>query len=191
VGIGVEHVKTDTVRIPVSEATPYDTLPTRLRTLIFNFTIYRLVASATDEEAFRIDVGSLDEFHVSGFHDKERLGASKTTFRWTADRSRVSMPPLKPEHHELVLRVSAGRPGKAAPARFTVFLADQAIGTAEPAGEFRDYTFAIPADLAATLARQPADAEVRIESTTWTPRDVLGGADDRALGIMIDRVEIR
>jgi hypothetical protein len=72
-----------------------------------------------------------------------------------------------------------------------VFLADLAIGTAEPDAEFRDYAFAIPADLAATLARQPAGAEIRIESTTWTPRDILGGADDRALGVMIDRAEIR
>jgi hypothetical protein len=191
VGIGVEHVKTDTVRIPVSEATPYDRLPTSLRTLIFNFTIYRLIASASEDEAFRIDVGSLDEFHVSRFHDKERLGNSKTTFRWTTDRSLFSMPPLKREHRQLVLRVSNGRPRTAPPARFTVFLAGQAIGTADPVGEFRDYTFAIPAELAATLAQQPADAEVRIESTTWTPRDVLGGADDRALGVMIDRAEIR
>jgi hypothetical protein len=187
----VEQVKADTVAVPVFEATRHDTLPTRLRTLTFNLTIYRFVASTSDDEAFRIDVGGLDEFHVFRFHDKERLGGGKTTFRWTRDRSFFSVPPVKSEHRELVLRASGGRPPTAAPARFTVFLADVAIGTAEPDAEFRDYAFAIPADLAATLARQPAGAEIRIESTTWTPRDILGGADDRALGVMIDRAEIR
>jgi hypothetical protein len=84
-----------------------------------------------------------------------------------------------------------GRPRAAAPAKATVFLADRALGTAEPDGEFRDYTFAIPADLAAQLAGRSTAAEIRVESTTWTPRAVLGNADERVLGVAIDRAEIR
>ncbi len=101
------------------------------------------------------------------------------------------MPGLKPTDRELVLRMSGGRPRQAAPAHVTVFLADREIGRADPDGQFRDYTFAIPEALARALAAKPGVVEARIESTTWTPRDVLGGTDDRALGVMIDRAEIR
>jgi hypothetical protein len=87
--------------------------------------------------------------------------------------------------------MSGGRPRQLAPARVAVFLADRPIGTAEPDGQFRDYTFALPTGLAAELAQTHRAAEVRIESTTWTPRDVLGGTDDRALGVMVDQAEIR
>jgi len=35
-----------------------------------------------------------------------------------------------------------------------------------------------------------AGGELRLRSTTWSPKDYVGGTDDRALGVMIDRVEI-
>jgi hypothetical protein len=72
-----------------------------------------------------------------------------------------------------------------------VFLADREIGSAEPDGQLRDHRFSIAPELAADLAGKHQSVEVRLESTTWTPRDVIGGADDRALGVMIDRAEIR
>ena len=72
-----------------------------------------------------------------------------------------------------------------------MFLGDTQIGTAAPDAQFRDYAFAIPPELAGELAKRHRGVEARVESSTWTPRDVLGGADDRTLGVMIDRAEIR
>lgn len=190
-GLGVEQLKGGTIRVPVFEATSYETLPARLRTLSFNFTVYRFADSSSHDGAFRIDVGGFDEFQAFQFHDKERLGRGETTFRWTRDRSTLSVVRIEADDRELVLRVSNGRPPAAPPARLTVFLADQPIGAVDPVGEFRDYVFAIPAELASKLAQQSAGAEIRLESTTWTPRDVSGGGDDRVLGVMIDRAEIR
>jgi hypothetical protein len=65
------------------------------------------------------------------------------------------------------------------------------LGNAEPTNEFRDYAFAIPPALAAELGQRTTPAEIRVQSTTWVPRDVLGGNDIRRLGVMIDRAEVR
>jgi hypothetical protein len=158
----------------------------------FDLAIYRFVdGGENDEGALRIDVGAEDDLNLVRFHAKERLDREGVTFRWTRDRSYVSIPTIKPGDRELVLRMSGGRPRQIAPARVAVFLADRPIGTSEPDGQFRDHAFTLPAGLAAELAQTRRAAEVRIESTTWTPRDILGGTDDRALGVMVDRVEIR
>ena len=187
----VETVKTERFAVPEYEATPYQVYPRRSRNKPFDLTVYRFVDGATSEDAFRIDVGSADDLYVVRLHAKERA-RDGLTFRWTRDRSFISVPGLKAADRELIVRMSnGGRPGKAAPAQVTVFLGDRQIGSATPDSQFRDYSFAVPADLAATLAGNGAATEVRLEATTWTPRDVIGGADDRALGVMIDRVEIR
>jgi hypothetical protein len=190
-GMKVEEVKTERFAVPEYEATPYPVYPRRSRMKPFDLTVYRFVDGPADEGAFRIDVGGADDLHLVRFHAKERTGADETTFRWTRDHSFFSVPGLKTTDQELVLRMSAGRPPKAAPARVTVFLGERQIGTASPDAQFRDYTFAIPPELAVELAGRRGAIEARIESTTWTPRDVLGGGDDRMLGVMIDRAEIR
>jgi len=190
--IHVESIKSDRFAVPQFEITSYPILPRHSRTKPFNLTVYRFVEGLAEDGAFRIDVGGADEFSVIRFHGKERWGSEDTTFRWTRDRSYFSVASVKPDNRELILRISdGGRPRKAAPARVAAFLADRAIGTAQPDGQFRDYAFAIPADLATELARRATAAEVRIESTTWTPREVLGNADERQLGVAIDRAEIR
>ena len=71
-----------------------------------------------------------------------------------------------------------------------MFLGESSLGTVSPDAQFREHTFVIPDDLARELSGKGGAIEVRVESTTWTPRDVVGGGDDRALGVMIDRAEI-
>ncbi|RPI49946.1 MAG: hypothetical protein EHM55_22590 [Acidobacteria bacterium] len=190
-GMRVEPIKTERFAVPEYEATPYTEYPRRARMKPFDLTVYRFVDGTTDEGAFRIDVGGPDDLQVVRFHAKERTGTEQTTFRWTRDHSFFSVPNLKASDRELVLRMSGGRPQKAPPARVTVFLGETPIGTASPDAQFRDYTFAIPLELADELARKRGAVEARVESTTWTPREVLGGGDDRMLGVMIDRAEIR
>jgi len=187
----VETVRIERFAVPEYEATGYETYPRRSRNKPFDLTVYRFVDGAASEDAFQIDVGSADDLYVVRLHAKERA-RDGLTFRWTRDRSFLSVPGLKPTDRELVVRMSnGGRPGKAAPARVIVFLGDRNIGDAAPDSQFRDYTFSIPPELAAALAANGSGTEVRLEATTWTPRDVIGGADDRPLGVMIDRVEIR
>jgi hypothetical protein len=190
-GMRAEAVRTERFADPEYEATGFDTYPRRPRSKPFDLTVYRLVESSSSDTTLRIDVGAADDLQVVRFHAKERR-KDELTFRWTRDRSYFSVPGVRATNRELVLRMSnGGRPAKAEPARIAVFLADREIGVATPDASFRDYAFAIPPDLAAELAVQSAGAEIRIESTTWTPRDVLGGVDDRSLGVMIDRAEIR
>jgi hypothetical protein len=31
---------------------------------------------------------------------------------------------------------------------------------------------------------------VRLVCTTWSPKTILGGSDDRALGVMLDRIRV-
>ena len=190
-GMRVDTVETERFAVPEYEATGYDTFPRRPRSKPFDITVYRFVDGTLDEAARRIDVGAADDLHVVRFHAKER-GRNELTFRWTRDRSYFSVPHLEATDRELVLRMSnGGRPGTAVPARVTVFLSDRQIGMAMPDGQFRDFVFPIPSGLAAELEANPTATEVRLETTTWVPRDVAGGGDDRALGVMIDRVEIR
>ena len=51
------------------------------------------------------------------------------------------------------------------------------------------YRLDVPPDVAAAAAAR-ATAEVRLASTTWAPKDFLGGSDDRPLGIMLDRIRV-
>jgi hypothetical protein len=191
-GIHVEAVKTEKLLVPEYEVTEFQRYPTRVRMKPLDLTVYQFVDQGRNAEgAFQIDVGGADDLNLVGFHGKERLQQEGVTFRWTSDQSYFLVPAVKAGNRELVLRMSSGRPRHIASARVTVFLADRPIGTAETDGQFRDHVFTLPPGLAAELAGAQKPVEVRIESTTWTPRDVIGGIDNRMLGVMVDRVEIR
>ena len=56
---------------------------------------------------------------------------------------------------------------------------------------FRPYTVTLQTDFAREVALREEASELRIETNTWIPRELLGGSDDRDLGVMLDRVEIR
>ena len=190
-GIRLETVKSEAFAIPQYDLTHYAEYPTKTRMKPFNLTVYRFVEGPAEEGAFSIDVGAADDVNVIRFHGKERWGADGTTFRWTTDRSYFSVPKVTANDHELIVRMGRGRPANVPSPRVNIFLADRQIGKAEVDGHFRDYVFTIPADLAAQLSKRPGAAEIRVESTTWTPKDVLGNSDERKLGVMIDRAEIR
>ena len=75
--------------------------------------------------------------------------------------------------------------------RVTVFLESEELSSTELTNDFRDYVFPIPAAAASSLARREGGVQIRIQSSTWTPRAILGGSDTRALGVMFDKAEIR
>ena len=189
-GVGAIVVATERFQVPEYEKTSYDVYPRASVKKPFDFTIYRLVQTGLTPPPHTLDIGGTDDLHLVDFFPKERLGGGNLTFRWSQDTSYLLMS-VRPESREVVLRLSGGRPRGVPLPRVTIFLEGDEIGSAELTNDFRDYVFPIPEGAALMLAERQDGVQVRIHSTTWTPRTVLGGSDIRALGVMIDRAEIR
>jgi hypothetical protein len=189
-GVGAEIVESERFHVAEYQKTPHDVYPRAAIAKPFDFTIYRLVESTATMSPRVLDIGGADDLHLIDFHPKERLGGGQLTFRWAQDVSQLLMG-VGPESRMLVLRLSSGRPPRVPLARVVISIDGAELGNAEPTNEFRDYAFAIPPALAAALGQRTTPAEIRVQSTTWVPRDILGGSDIRRLGVMIDRAEVR
>jgi hypothetical protein len=189
-GIGAETIAIERFQVPEYEKTLYDVMPQSSTLKPFDFTIYKLVESSSTAAPRELDIGGADDLYLVGFQPKERLGGGDLTFRWSQDVSYLLMR-VGPGSQSIVLRLQSGRPPGAPIPTVSVSLDGQRLGTAEPTREFREYAFPIPGAVASELARRAGPAEIRIDSSTWTPRDVIGGTDSRALGVMVDRAEIR
>ena len=166
-------------------------LPAGARQKPFDFTIYRLVADGSDAAA------------AFAGHRRHRRSASRgllsqgTAWRRQSD---VSMEPghVVPAHEcsareprsgaQAERRTSARR---AAAASDGVPRGRQSSAASSSTNEFRDYVFPIPAATVSNLAQRQDGVQIRIQSSTWIPRTILGGSDTRALGVMIDKAEIR
>jgi hypothetical protein len=98
---------------------------------------------------------------------------------------------VPPNSREVALRLSGGRPRGVPLPQVTVYLGDEELSSVELTNEFRDYVFPIPPETASSFAGRQDAVQIRIQSSTWIPRTILGGTDTRALGVMIDRAEIR
>ena len=84
-----------------------------------------------------------------------------------------------------------GRPKSAPPARVELFFGGVAIGTIDVQPGFRTYTLPLPATAVGDAARTDEPAQLRLVSSVWNPRQILNLSDDRDLGVMIDRIEIK
>ena len=169
---------------------PLNAYPTRALQKDFDYGIYEILPRREPPGDFDLDIGFGDDLHVRRMHAKQidQRGAS---YRWTRDRSYVSVAATLPEARELTLHLgSGGRPAQAGAARVSVFLDDHPLGAVTVESDFRPYTLAIPPNLATSIAGADA-AALRLETDVWVPRDILGTPDDRELGVMLDRVEIR
>jgi len=189
-GVGAETIAIERFQVPEFEKTPYSVMPRSSTLKPFDFTIYKLVESSSIATPHVLDIGGADDLYLVGFQPKERLGGGDLTFRWSQDVSYLLMR-IGPGSQSVVLRLQSGRPAGAPIPTVSVSLDGQRLGTAEPTREFREYAFPIPGAVASELARRADPAEIRIDSSTWTPRDVVGGTDTRELGVMVDRAEIR
>ncbi|MGC8873527.1 MAG: glycosyltransferase family 39 protein [Chloroflexia bacterium] len=132
-----------------------------------------------------LDLGShLELGHVLGWHLPERA-EDGTTFRWSdaSVRFRLSIPTGGPA--QLVLRMSAGRPEGLPLPRVTVWQGDLCLGAFVVANGW--HTYALP------LGNREAGAVLWFElrSETYRPhRYDRHLADNRPLGVMVDRVEV-
>ena len=187
----VSAVPVDSLRFQVPEwESAWNRYPRGVRAKEFDFGMYRLEAGTSTAGAFALDIGRLDDLHAVRFHAKQSMG--ETTYRWSRAASYVAMPGLGPGLTELtVVMGNGGRPETAEPARVRLSIDDTPIGEVVVDGGFRPYRFAIPPEVSARMAASDAPAQLRIVVNTWNPRSLLGVPDDRDIGVMVDRVELR
>jgi hypothetical protein len=188
---GIRPVVSERFEVPEFESTA-DRVPTRsARKFIFG--VYEFVEPPRGDEAgwYQLDVGEHDDLQVLRFHSAEQ--SDRTTFRWTQRTSYVIVSSLPPGAAELTLVLNdGGRPPTAPPARLAVYVGTQRLGEiAVSPGPFRAYTLPLPPDLMARSASADEPLTLRLVSTVWNPHDLLGGPDDRQLGVMVDRVTIK
>jgi hypothetical protein len=164
--------------------------PRGIRRKEFDFGLYELRSGDSGvPPTFDLDVGDRDDLNVVRFHAKEAFEGH--TFRWSQRQSFVSVPALPAASRELVLEMSSGgRPAASDPAEVTVHLNDRLLGTLHVTDGFKSYMLEIPGDVVAA-ARTGQPARLRFVVPVWNPQETLGSPDDRDLGVMIDRVQIR
>jgi hypothetical protein len=187
--VAVRAVAGERFQIPEYESL-WNAYPTHVRHKEFDFGIYRFVDATPEDQGVNLDIGTMDDLYVVRFHAKERNG--RGTFRWTRDESYLSLLGISPRNRVLVLwMANGGRPPQAGPADVEAFLGTTSLGRVRVGPRMDPYTFVIPEALAAEAASGIDAATIRLTSTTWNPRALLGADDDRDLGVMVDRVEVR
>jgi hypothetical protein len=187
---GVRPVASERFQVP-EYASLLDAYPTTVRRKEFEYAVYEFTGPQSNAGLwFDLDVGVGDDLHVLRFHAKER--SEGRTFRWTRTRSYVSVTVIHRDSREVTIWMSnGGRPPTTAPADVTVSLHGEVLGSARVANGFAAYSFAIPPALADRAAGYGDPVELALTTTVWNPHDVLGTSDDRALGVMVDRVAVR
>jgi hypothetical protein len=185
----VEPVGSERFQVPEYESLA-NAYPTHVRHKEFDFGIYRFVDPVARPEGLSLDIGDMDDLYVVRFHSKER--DQRGTFRWTRGQSYLSLVGVTAESRELVLWMeNGGRPAKGGRAEVEAFFGATSLGKVGVGRERREYVFDIPPSLAAEAAASVDAVTVRLVSTTWNPRELTGSSDDRDLGVMVDRVEVR
>ncbi len=187
---GVRSIASERFQVPEYDS-PVNAYPRFVRHKEFDFGVYEFTAPpARSGLWFDLDVGTGDDLHVLRFHAKER--SDGRTFRWTRATSYIAVTTLPADAREVTVTMSnGGRPAGPAPAVVEVYLHGQLLGRAAPTAEFESYRFAIPPALAARAAAYPDPVELKLVTATWNPHEVLGGPDDRDLGVMVDRVTVK
>ncbi len=164
--------------------------PTQVRQKKFSLGLYELRAAPRTDPALDVDVGTFDDSAVVRFHAKER--GEGRSYRWTQKVSFVTVLGVTPATTALVLTASnGGRPARAGAATVTVTLGSTPLGQVTVGPGFGDYALPVPPPLAAELAATHEPVVIRLDTRTWVPKDVLGGSDDRTLGVMLDRVRLQ
>jgi dolichyl-phosphate-mannose-protein mannosyltransferase len=178
------------VQIQEFEASPWNVYPREIRRKDFDYSIYQLLTGAGLERPFTLDVGYQDDLNVVRFHAKEQTEGR--TVRWTRAQSFVAITGITGIERSVVLVMhDGGRPTSAPPPRVELFFGGVAIGTIDVQPGFRTYTLPLPVSAVEDAARTDEPAQLRLVSSVWNPRQILNLPDDRDLGVMIDRIEVR
>jgi len=189
--IAVQPVQTFVFQVP-EWASARNALPDGPRRKEFDFSVYRFVdPPAASSGVVALDVGVNDDVNVLRFHAKE-THANGTTFRWSRDVSYINLQGVTAEDRTLTLVMDDGRrPPQVPRATVEVSMNDQVIGRVTVGPDFKPYALAIPPALAAAVGASGAPVRVKLVTNTWRPKAVLKVPDDRELGVMVDRVDVR
>jgi hypothetical protein len=184
----VKPIASERFQVPEYESAR-EAYPRYVRGKKFDCTLYAFNPPAVaDDGRFDLDIGGGDDLDVLRFHAKEETEGH--TFRWSRDRSYVSVGAIAPGSHTVTLWMSnGGRPPAAVPADVTLLLGMHKLGTVRVGNGFAPYEFKIPADVAASAANGEA-VRLTLETAVWNPQTTLGAPDDRDLGVMVERVTV-
>jgi hypothetical protein len=178
-------------RVHVNEyqATDWNEYPHEVRRKDFDYTVYELHLDQPSDGPFTLDVGFEDDLYVVRFYAKEQTEGR--TIRWTQRQSFIAVPGLSGAEREVQFVLhDGGRPAQAPAAQMDVFFDEVPLGRIDVGKGFATYTLPLPADAVRRAAGRDDPAQLRLVSTVWNPKRILGGTDDRDLGVMIDKVEI-
>jgi len=188
-GVEATPVAFTPIKLPEYATSPWNEFPAGPREKDLGYAIYQLTLGETPPAGFVLDVGALDDLHVLRFRAREN--AEGRTIRWTGPQSFIAVTGLTGNETQLTMVMhDGGRPQNAPPAEVELFLNETPLGKIQVGIGFKDYIVTLPAELMRAAAASPDPAILRIVSSTWAPRDYFGGTDNRALGVMVDRVEI-
>ncbi|HTI36082.1 MAG TPA: hypothetical protein VL484_00875, partial [Vicinamibacterales bacterium] len=196
----VEPVASEQFKVPEYQTTRWNDFPRFVKQKEFDYGVFEFEAPRPDAgDTFDLDVGVNDDLYVVRFQAKERTEGR--TIRWTRYNSFLALKPFSGASRAVTIWMSSGgRPSAVPPAQVSVYLnarpgdatgsGEHLLGTVQVPTGFRMYTFDIPPEIAAdaALADPP---RLRIQTNTWNPHEALGSGDDRQLGVMIDRVQVR
>jgi hypothetical protein len=156
----------------------------------FEYSLYVFGPPQHDLGPATLDIGVNDDLNVIRFHAKET--ADGRTMRWSGRQSFIVLDHLRADDRTLALWMSdGGRPPAAAPAIVQILVGSRPLGSLTVTGGFKEYDVAIPSDLAAAVSATAEPVRITLRTPTWNPMRVLGTADDRDLGVMVDRVAVR
>lgn len=186
--IGVVPVLSDRFQLPEYESRR-NGYPQEPRHKEFDFGIYGFTSASGATAAFALDIGHFDDLNVVRFHAKERTEG--VPFRWSQRASYIAVPQADKARTLTVWMNDGGRPDRVERAHVSVYWNDRLLGTVDVSHGFNPYSFTIPAEVVPASADPDDAALVRLVTNTWKPRTVLGTPDDRELGVMVRRIEIK
>jgi Dolichyl-phosphate-mannose-protein mannosyltransferase len=188
--IGAAAVDDGRVQIQEFEASPWNAYPREVRRKDFDYSIYQLLTGPALQEGFVLDLGYRDDLNVVRFHAKEQ--SDGRTVRWSRTQSFVAVTGLLGTERTVTFVMhDGGRPKSAPPARLEVFFGEVPLGGIDVQPGFRSYTLPLPPAAVEAAARIDEPTQLRLVSSVWSPRQILNLPDDRDLGVMIDRIEVR
>jgi hypothetical protein len=189
--VAVKPVGTEIFQVPEWESAR-NALPARVRRKEFDFSIYRFVdPPSAAPGAVALDVGVNDDVNVLRFHAKE-THANGTTFRWSRDVSYINLQGIEADDRTLTLVMDdGGRPSQVPRASVEVSISDRVLGRVAVGSDFKPYTLPIPPALAEAAGASGAPVRIKLVTNVWRPKAVIGVPDDRELGVMVDRVDIK
>jgi hypothetical protein len=155
----------------------------------FDYSVYELGAPKGAPAGSDLDIGINDDLNVIRFHAKET--SEGHTVRWSQRQSFVLLDVHTGDRTLALWMNNGGRPPAAPQAIVRILLNDRELGAVQVTNGFHEYDVAIPSDLAAAAAATGEPVRVTLRTDTWNPVKLLGAADDRELGVMLDRVAVR